>query len=349
MVLLKYLLFFYAVFGLLVSGGLLFNKENKANIFLAIFTLLFSFSQFDFLYNTTGLVYQFPEFKAFSLSFWLLFGPSLWFYVLFFTIRKKLVWKDAIHLIPFFIYFGLTIYFFTFSGKERLIYFWKNFNDIIMPINYGIAIHISTYAVFMVFFLKKHSKHWANEKKFYLSTIIVLYILTVLVESYLTVYAESYRWFIYYFLFTSTLVLFVAYIMYFKPETFKQLSKKYYSSGLTKKDMERIVKKINIFLNIEKNIIDSSLNLSKMCKSLDEKTHHVSQTISEELQTNFKDLINKKRVNLAKNILSNKDNLNMKLFAVALESGFSNKSTFHRVFVKFEGCTPNEYRKKSLI
>jgi len=351
MTVLKYILLLYALFGLLVAGGLLFNRSNKANVFLALYSLVFSLGQLDFLYKSSRISFEFPQFNFLGLSFWFLLGPFIWFYLKYFNKPAKFNWKtELFHFIPAIAFVSFTIYmFYNYTGIERLHFAWDNFVSIIMPINYSIAIHISAYGILFLIFILRNSKGWHSEKRLYINTIVVIYIMTVVVESYLTVYADTYQWFLYYFLITSSIVFVIAYFLYFKPEILSQISKKYYSSGLSSEDKQRIARKIIRFSSDVKSIIQPNLNLQLLSESIGEKKHNVSQTISEEMNTTFKDIINRKRIDFAKQLLSNKDNPKTKLFAIALDSGFTNKTTFHRAFVKYTGQTPNDFRKKNVI
>lgn len=56
----------------------------------------------------------------------------------------------------------------------------------------------------------------------------------------------------------------------------------------------------------------------------------------------FTELINKHRVEYAKELLSAEGSVRME--SVALESGFSSASFFARVFKNYEGVTPSQWR-----
>jgi len=87
----KYILFLYSFLGILVAGGLFFNRENKATVFLAIFILTFSFGQLNFIYDSTSLVYHYPKFVSATYSLWLLYAPSLWLFIVYYHESKKIL------------------------------------------------------------------------------------------------------------------------------------------------------------------------------------------------------------------------------------------------------------------
>ena len=57
------------------------------------------------------------------------------------------------------------------------------------------------------------------------------------------------------------------------------------------------------------------------------------------------DYINKTRLMHAKELLKNSDKT---VKAIAVETGFVNLRSFNRVFQKYEGVTPSEYRNSVL-
>ena len=71
--------------------------------------------------------------------------------------------------------------------------------------------------------------------------------------------------------------------------------------------------------------------------------HHLSALINQEYRMNFSDFINRYRVEYIKERLGQLDWRHLTLEGLALEAGFSNRTTFSRAFVKLAGCTPTEY------
>jgi len=342
------IIFIYAIMGLLVSGGLFFNKAHQANFYLGVFILLFSLELFDFLYITSSVAKSHPNFYMMAFPICLLFGPALWFHFTEFDNKTKLSkQRKFLHLIPFFIYLCYTFFLLSFSGEERLKFVFENYQTHILPWYYIRAIHVTLYAFLMVWFFKNRTSTWTEKRRNYISIIIGIYFITAVLQAYLTVFAETYQSFITYFLSTSTIVLFTGYVLYFQPEIFQRIKKKYFRSTLSTEDKNRISNKIKTFLSSSENITNPKLNLDLLCLKIEEKKNYVSQTLSQEFEFSFNDLINKTRIQYSKSMLQNPEYNQLKILAIALESGFSNKNTFNRAFLKFEKCTPSEFRKKT--
>lgn len=75
--------------------------------------------------------------------------------------------------------------------------------------------------------------------------------------------------------------------------------------------------------------------------------HHVSALINQEYRMNFSDFINRYRVEYIKERMAQLEWRQLTLEGLALEAGFSNRTTFFRAFVKLTGITPSEYLAKA--
>ena len=71
--------------------------------------------------------------------------------------------------------------------------------------------------------------------------------------------------------------------------------------------------------------------------------HHLSALINQEYAMNFSDFLNRYRVEYVKARLGRPEWRQLTLEGLALEAGFSNRTTFFRAFTKLTGCTPSEY------
>lgn len=351
MEMLRYFIFFYCILGFFVAGGLFFKNRNLSTISLSFFIVLFTLEMLSFLYETSEVLFLFPQYFLIDFPICLLFGPMLWLHYKYTRKPKKTFSKiDLLHLIPFvlFIVFLLAPLF-KLEGLERIQFARNNFLDQIMPLNYVRTTHVTLYGLVLLVLIIKYKAYKENDKGVYLTVVVVIYFLTAVLLSYLTGFADSFRQFVLYYFLASTILLVTGFVLYAYPEILQQLHKKYFSSNLREEDKARVVNKIKALKNEEPLFLDNSLNLKSLCKHIHEKPYYVSQVLSEEFNTSFSDFVNKKRIYFAKNLLINPEKDHLKILAIAYESGFNNDVTFNKAFVKFVGVTPGKYRKNRAL
>jgi AraC-like DNA-binding protein len=117
---------------------------------------------------------------------------------------------------------------------------------------------------------------------------------------------------------------------------------KYSKSTLPPFVRERIKCKLETALVRDSIYQNSLLNLRSLSGSIKENAHYVSQVISQDLHSNFYQLVNHHRIEQAKNLLT--EYPDQTILAVALAVGFNSKSTFNNAFRRNTGTTPKEYR-----
>ena len=90
---------------------------------------------------------------------------------------------------------------------------------------------------------------------------------------------------------------------------------------------------------------DPELNLASLAEKLQISAGYLSQIINEKEEKNFFEFVNGYRVNAAKEKLTDNTYDQYSILGIALESGFSSKSTFNSLFKKYTGQTPSAYKK----
>jgi len=88
------------------------------------------------------------------------------------------------------------------------------------------------------------------------------------------------------------------------------------------------------------------LTISTLANGMNISTEKISAAINKEMNKNFFDLINEKRVDKAKTLLSSKIN-QMTIEAIGYEAGFNSRASFYRAFKKCTSLTPSEYLSQS--
>ncbi len=105
-----------------------------------------------------------------------------------------------------------------------------------------------------------------------------------------------------------------------------------------------IVKKLDETIRTHKLYRNPELSLTDLSKSAAIPERTISDTINQELNKNFYQLINEYRVEEIKELLQDPSNDHLKILSLAYDSGFNSKATFNRIFKAYEGLTPQEYK-----
>lgn len=108
------------------------------------------------------------------------------------------------------------------------------------------------------------------------------------------------------------------------------------ATGLKNKILDLFEKK-QIYLNPQ-------LRLSDVAAMANSNRTYVSRFFNDSHGKTFFEFVNEYRVNYAMTLLKSSGK---KLDEIAEQSGFSSRQSFHRVFSKIAGCTPEEYRQSA--
>jgi|GEM_PF-2255588 len=123
---------------------------------------------------------------------------------------------------------------------------------------------------------------------------------------------------------------------------------RYRSSPLSTDDKAEILRRLQAYMAGDKPFLNPNLTLSRCGRRLGITPRYISQALNEILGTTFTDFINSYRIDEARRQLVDPDQADRSVLDVMLATGFSNKSTFYRVFRKHTGRTPQEYRRQSV-
>lgn len=112
--------------------------------------------------------------------------------------------------------------------------------------------------------------------------------------------------------------------------------------------MEKIFERIETVMIQNMLFKDVKFNLSKLSVALDINSTYISKAIRYKGYPNFNNYLNAYRINYVKKLFTEIDFQKTTLMYIYTEAGFSNQSTFNRVFKQIEGITPSEYFQKNL-
>lgn len=98
----------------------------------------------------------------------------------------------------------------------------------------------------------------------------------------------------------------------------------------------------------KKSYLNSKLNLESLAIEVGVNEKYLSKLINHFAATNFNDFINKFRLEAFKQNLEKKEFQNYSILGMALEAGFSSKSTFYKAFKRHESISPKEYIERGV-
>lgn len=115
-------------------------------------------------------------------------------------------------------------------------------------------------------------------------------------------------------------------------------------SGIKEEKKTEIQKKLAVIMDEKKLFTDSLISVGKLSKLIGEPAYVISQVINEKMEVPFYDWIARYRVEEAKKLLTDPKTEQYTIEQIAEEVGYNSKSAFNKVFKKFTGKTPSEYK-----
>jgi AraC-like DNA-binding protein len=106
---------------------------------------------------------------------------------------------------------------------------------------------------------------------------------------------------------------------------------------------EELFEKIENMMTEKELYKDVNFNISKLSAEMGINSSYISKSIRYKGYPNFNSYLNLYRINCVKKLLDENDLEKVTLMYIYTEAGFSNQSTFNRVFKQIEGNTPSEY------
>jgi len=113
-------------------------------------------------------------------------------------------------------------------------------------------------------------------------------------------------------------------------------------AALPESELQALAKQIDEYLTQTGAYTNPDFTIRILANSIGVPAERVSAAINREMSINFFDLINQKRVNKAKMLLTDKINT-MTIEGIAYEAGFNSRASFYRAFKKYTLFSPSEY------
>ncbi|NER14426.1 helix-turn-helix domain-containing protein [Leptobacterium flavescens] len=334
------------------SSGLGFSRYFLAFIIFGLIQHLFTYLLF-----TTELIKQWPH--LFGLGYPLLFlvGPAFYFFVRSYgdsSFRFKPVY--LIHILPFLIMFVfyLPLHFQGIEEKQKLIDYYYNilpqggvsFTDWFLASLYMLLLFAYAVGSF-VYLHRKDKKNSILLKRISLLLILLAFLDLLLQTGFLLSGASAITSEIVLSGVLSISILLLGYwIVDIKQVLPLGDKNKYRTSPLSDEQSRQIQKRIRNAIEGEELYLNPNLKIGDLAKAIETPSHHISQVLNHSMQAGFYDIINKYRVDRARELLCSATLEKLSIQAIGEECGFNNKASFYRAFKKHTQMTPSEYISK---
>jgi len=110
--------------------------------------------------------------------------------------------------------------------------------------------------------------------------------------------------------------------------------------------LKTIVNNLQDALEKQELYKDDNLSLRHLAKAVNITDKQLSEVLNAYLKTNFYEYINSYRVEAFKQLIESGKGKAFTILALALDCGFSSKSSFNRIFKQQTGMTPSAFRKE---
>lgn len=255
--------------------------------------------------------------------------------------QEKFQTKDALYFIPYLVFISIQ-FLENFSSLDKN--FWLAIGEILAGLILLIYLGYTIYDIIK------------NKKEQWMLFFIVPYTLIHLIEGLLFLTSENYDSFpfleSYGIIGLSALLL---YIILFKlvisPKSVlpKADTKSYKTSSLNISKVNEYKKEFLRLMNEEKLFKDADLTVTQVAQKIGIPRQHLSEILNVHMKYNFKDYINKCRVDEFVKSLKDSKFKNYTIMGIANEVGFKSKSSFNTTFKKIHGVTPSEFKKNTLL
>ncbi len=351
------------------------KKENRVHSrLLAIIFIQLSIWHTSIFLELTGVYSEHPWLIAWLTLLTPLFAPGLYFYVCSLSTPKVWSLSQQSH---WHWYIGVTLvvlelFFALAPGNIKIMQLTSDIPDegvvgakllwLSFTLNILQLVQFATYMILSIRALLKHGdkirdlfSNLENKTLAWLRNYIFFVCLFIALGSFhLADISSEYSWVAHIILVMSFSLLSLQQKPVFAEETSPTIGPqenqpkeevKPLKNKLPIERRNRIADKLRALMKGEKLYRDPDLTLRKLSDAIGVSTHHVSETLREEIGQNFYDYINSCRIAEACALLKSTSDATID---IAYAVGFNSRSTFSAAFKKHKGGSPANFRKTQI-
>jgi len=320
---------------------------------LSIILILFSILLLSEILDLRDSAFLADFFPWFTMVADMALGPLIWFLIVYaYDENRSLQTKDLLHAVPIVLAILFTMNYANHSGEHHSM--WGSSISDQMALFAGFKI-----LYFGWYILEFHRQNHSDRK----IRVELKSFIRILINAFTVLISGVFLFFILmYFnvpLFTeadyisgilvTVFVYLVTTLVIIRSQLFfgSALSlTKYGHSRLKENELSELAVILDESMISDKLYLEEDITLAKVAEQLGTSANILSQVINGTLDKNFNELVNEYRLEEVKKRLLDPEQDNMKILALAFESGFRSKASFNRIFKQDTGLTPVEFRKK---
>lgn len=342
---------------------------ERQNVFLIGLMLLLLMHLAGELFIYSGAYVHAPALAGAQLPFRVLLGPALYFYAHATMSPDNAIDKRLCVFAlsgPILVLIAMFPFIFTISPAEKLALanpatrdpeLWK---IALFTCLFSTAVFISFTAVFFIIALKLHQSHvqqvmerFSNIERrsldWFRPILFIWGIAWLMFALEFSLGALGWRWFgtgiLLPVLEAVALTLFIQKALSQKVLRESEKGLPHTSQNrvaiLSPDKMQLVASKLEHAMTRDQLFLQDDLSLKRLSEAVSETENHISETLSQFLNTNFFQFVNGFRIEAAKKALAESDKL---VLNIAFDVGFNSKSTFNTAFKKIVGYSPSAYR-----
>lgn len=355
--------------GMLIATRRPFTAANRI---MAAWVFLFCIEMIFALINSTVLdMYSFP-FISFT------YGPLLFLYVRHMTLPtlKFSPW-NAIHFIPFAVFFAVSVFFRDEPIFDDLSGFFVIDRFIPLRIVYSVCFFLSVtgYSILSFIEIRRHQKRLHDVVSFTSAKITLNWLKVLSITFYagyvivfilggINIIAGLLPFDPYVLTFALISICSFAYSFYAIRQT-EMLDypasgqeedsgsgnsndgvEKYARSGLRDELAEEYLTKLLNYMDDEKPFLGGDMTINDLSRRTGIPRHYITEVLNEKHGRNFFTFVNEYRVREVISRISDPKYQHYTILAIAFDAGFNSKSTFNTFFKAYTGKTPSAYRNE---
>ena len=320
---------------------LISKKWNRLIFTYVALLVVLSLILVEYFFAYSGLETVAPHIIAIKIPLLILIGPLYFLWSTYKSGREAKL-SDLIHAIPFVIICLFLGPFYVLPASEKLQVASSDGGSVIRSVYLIVTfLHLLFYVMLTRRRMKGQDakvREKALHKQLHIgfSLLLLAFGLTIIYFILGKVGLGHNRFF---FVIGMGLMIHVlTYVLLKRPQSFV------IKANLIDQELSSLAARVQQYLQEDRPYLHKGFNKADLAVALSSNQNYISRAFNDVLNTSFTTYVNQLRIEEAKKLLINSD---QKVYAIALNAGFTSSNSFTRVFKQYTNQTPAEFRNSN--